>query len=282
MNQENVEALDWEHLNGHYDAKRRLEVAASGNHSILLVGPPNAGKTRLSRSLVTILPDKPFIAPHPQTDSLSDAIENAHGGILFLNHLEQWDSLSRTLLRETVAQQPGQFLLVATTAYCPCGNFADEREECNCSLVSVEAYQKRLYQTIDACFAIEVRIPSVNHIAPRRSDEPSHAVRKRVDAARLVQDQRNGVGRLNSVLSLLEVEGSLDTLAQKLLVVAKRKLHLIPEQELFLLQTARTSADLASAYSTVSGIESNHLAEAICYRHRWKAATPTQNEGVLP
>src|SRR5579859_4500087 len=120
----NQDHLDWERLSGYYDAKRRLEVAASGNHSILLVGPPNAGKTQLAQSLVTILPEKPLIAPHSRTDSLSDAIKQAHGGILFLQDLEQWDTPSRTLLRKTVAQQPGQFLLVATTAYCPCGNFA--------------------------------------------------------------------------------------------------------------------------------------------------------------
>src|SRR5437667_2180976 len=143
---ENVETLDWGTLHGHYDAKRRLEVAASGNHSILLVGPPNAGQTQLAQSLVTILPEKPFIAPHPRTDSLADAIKQAHGGILFLKHLEQWDAPSQTLLREVVAQQLGQFLLVATTAYCPCGNFADERAECNCPMVSVSAYQKPLYE----------------------------------------------------------------------------------------------------------------------------------------
>ncbi len=267
MNQENLETLDWEHLSGHYDAKRRLEVAASGNHSILLVGPPNSGKTKLARSLVTILPEKPFIAPHPRTDSLSDAIKQAHGGILFLEAFEQWDTPSRTLLGETVGQQPSQFLLIATTVYCPCGNFADERAECNCSMVSVEAYQKPLYETIDACFAIEVQIPSVNHIAPRRRDEPSQVVRKRVEAAHMIQHQRNGTDRLNSALSRSEVE--LDPLAQKLLVAAQKRLHPSPMSELFVLQVARTSADLAISYSP--SVESTHMAEAICYRHRWKA-----------
>lgn len=263
----NQDHLNWEHLSGHYDAKRRLEVATGGNHSILLIGPPNTGKATLAKSLVTILPEKSFIAPHPRTDSLSDAIKQAHGGILFLAHLEQWDTPSQTLLREMVVQQPGQFLLVATTAYCPCGNFADEQAECNCSLVSVSAYQKPLYETINACFAIEVQIPSVNHIAPRRRDEPSSAVRERVEAARLMQYQRNGADRLNSVLALSEVE--MDTTAQKLLVAAKQKLHLIPQQELFQLQVARTCADLS--VSSPPLVESNHLAESICYRHRWKA-----------
>jgi predicted ATPase with chaperone activity len=111
----------------------------------------------------------------------------------------------------------------------------------------------------------------MNHIAPRRRDEPSGVVRERVEACRLVQYQRNGANRLNSALSRSEVE--LDVPAQKLLAAAQKKLRLPPKPELFLLQVARTCADLSVSYSP--SVESNHLAEAICYRHRWKAVTPT-------
>lgn len=276
MNEEPTSGLDWETLRGHYHAKRMLEVAASGNHSILLVGPPKAGMTALARSLTTILPAGPFIAPGPHTDSFSAAVEQARGGLLFLQDLDRWDDPALALLRETVARYPGQFLLVATAGYCPCGNYSDAVPDCTCFTVAVEAHQERLRETVYACFAIEAQIPSVNpDLANRRPDEPSRAVRERVAAVRLIQRQRNGEARLNSALSLPEVEGCspLDMPAQKLLAAAHAQLSPTPRQGLFLLQVARTVADLASGFSTVPCVQANHLAEAIQYRPRWTKGT---------
>ena len=263
---------------GHYHAKRMLEVAAAGLHSILLVGPQKAGKAVLARSLMTILPGLPFIAPHPRTDSLSAAVEQARGGMLFLKDLEQWDDSSLALLCETVVGQPGLFLLVATTRYCPCGNYSDEVQDCTCFTVAVEAHQNRLVETVDACFAIEAFIPSVNRLASVRPDEPSRAVRARVDAARLIQRQRNGAVWPNSALALPEVESCspLDMPAQKLLAAAQAQLSLSAEQGLFLRQVTRTVADLASGYTTVLFVQASHLAEAIQYRPRW---TKGRNKG---
>ncbi len=267
MDKENMEGMDWEIMRGHYHAKRVLEVAASGNHSVLLVGPRHSGKAAMARSLQTILPGHPFIVSAP-TEDLGDAIEHACGGVLFLDRLDLWDKPSFAILRETIAQQPGQLLLVATAGACPCGNYADEAKKCVCSQETREAYQRRLSSLVDACFALEVYIPSVNRFASVRPDEPSSIVRERVDAARRSQYQRNGEARLNSALSLSEVQACcpLDAPAQKLLAAAHKQLALSPEQERFLWQVARTIADLSRKDTAVANISAHHLAEAIQYR----------------
>ena len=51
-----AEGVDFRDVRGQEHVKRALEVAASGGHNVVMVGPPGAGKTLLARSIPTILP----------------------------------------------------------------------------------------------------------------------------------------------------------------------------------------------------------------------------------
>jgi len=75
---------DWSDIKGQFHAKKAMEIAACGGHSILLSGAPGSGKTMLARRFNTLLPEL------TETQALEcAAIKSIHGK---LTHFAQWRS----------------------------------------------------------------------------------------------------------------------------------------------------------------------------------------------
>ena len=52
----NKDYMDFADIVGQESAKRGLEIAASGGHNAIMIGPPGSGKTSLAKALIGILP----------------------------------------------------------------------------------------------------------------------------------------------------------------------------------------------------------------------------------
>ncbi|MBT9614238.1 MAG: YifB family Mg chelatase-like AAA ATPase [Burkholderiales bacterium] len=132
-----VEYPDFTDVKGQAHAKRALEVAAAGGHSVLMSGPPGTGKSMLAARMPGILPKmteaealesaaiqslgsggfkletwyrRPFRAPHHTASAIAlvgggsqakpGEISLAHHGILFLDELPEFDRKVLEVLRE--------------------------------------------------------------------------------------------------------------------------------------------------------------------------------------
>ena len=149
---------DLRDVRGQAAAKRALEVAAAGGHSLLMVGPPGSGKSMLAQRLAGLLPpmdydealasaalaglaaggfdasrwrQRPYRAPHHSASAVAlvgggspprpGEISLAHGGLLFLDELPEFPRAALEALREPLETRQITIARAARSALFPAG-----------------------------------------------------------------------------------------------------------------------------------------------------------------
>lgn len=238
-----------------------------------------------------LITKRPFRSPHHTVSSAGLAgggsipqpgeVSLAHNGLLFLDELPEFDRRSLEILRQpledrrvTIARASGtvsypcSFMLIGAMNPCPCGYFGHPRRKCVCSPKKSAAYLSKISGPLLDRFDMHIEVAPVEFedLSSKLKTESSAEIRKRVIAAREIQNQRfKGTGiTCNALITSDKLQEfcRLDDGAETMLKAVFDKLDLSGRAYDRILKVARTMADMDNS----EVIRRQHIAAAAQYR----------------
>lgn len=238
-----------------------------------------------------IISERPFRSPHHTVSSSAMSggsanpkpgeISLAHNGVLFMDELPEFPTDVLETLRQpledgtvTISRvagtvtYPSRFMLVCAMNPCKCGWYGHHSNRCTCSALSVRRYLSKISGPLMDRIDMFVEVPAMEYDELRvpAASESSAEIKKRVNAARKLQQERFGTDSAicNAYMGgkMLDKHCTLDEASQTLMKSAFEKLGLTARSYDKILRVARTIADLDGG----GDITATHLAEAIQYR----------------
>ncbi len=240
---------------------------------------------------VSLIKSRPFRSPH---HSISTAgltgggriprpgeISLANHGVLFLDELPEFSRLSMEAMRQPIEDgkitisrvsgsltYPSQVMLVCAMNPCPCGYYGHPTKECTCTKGAPAKYLSRVSGPLLDRLDIHIEVPQVDFqkLSADEKSESSADIKKRVDAAREIQNRRfEGTPvtcNAKMTPSMTREFCRIDSDSKNMLEDCFERMGLSARAYDKILRIARTIADLDGS----ENIELEHITEAVQYR----------------
>lgn len=217
-----------------------------------------------------MMTERPFRAPHHNASTNSiigggpfakpGEISLAHHGVLFLDELGEFsrktlDSLRQPLEDKTVTisrvwgthTYPANFMLVGAMNPCPCGYFGQNR--CKCTDYEIFKYRQKLSGPILDRMDIQKYVGMVDFFENKTKGKSSSELRKIVEQARKIQQERyKNIPLINCnaqlTPSLIQTFCQLDKESKNLLRQAAKRYYYSGRAIHKFIKIARTIADI--------------------------------------
>jgi len=238
-----------------------------------------------------IIVQRPFRTPHHTASLVALAgggskskpgeISLAHNGVLFLDEMPEYPRHCLEMLRQplednkiTISRSaatvdyPASFTLIASMNPCPCGFYGSRSQRCKCRTSDVLKYLSRLSGPLMDRIDLHIEVDSVTYddLTTTSTEEPSEAIKTRVDEARDVQLQRFESTGIFSNAKMTTQQAkkycALESDGEKVMRDAFEKLQMSARAYTRILRVARTIADLEKSMD----IKKEHILEAVGYR----------------
>lgn len=240
---------------------------------------------------VSLVRERPFRSPHHTVSpaGLSGGgampkpgeISLAHNGVLFLDELPEFSRMAMEVLRQPIEDgkitisratasltYPCSAMIVCAMNPCPCGYYGDPKRECTCPEGAAKRYLSKISGPMLDRIDIHIEVPPIDFekLSSKVPSECSADIKKRVDAARKIQQERlkgTGISCNAKMDSALTREFCRPT-AQAMIMLEKvfEKLNFSARAYDKVLRVARTVADLENS----PNIEPSHIAQAVQFR----------------
>lgn len=240
---------------------------------------------------ISLICARPFRSPHHTVSPAGltgggavpkpGEISLSHNGVLFLDELPEFTRQSMEAMRQpiedgkiTIARvaatfsYPCSMMLVCAMNPCPCGFYGHPTRKCTCPKGAAARYLSKVSGPLLDRLDIHIEVPPVEFIelSNKEKAESSAEIKKRVNAARLIQQKRfEGTGvscnaKMDSAMT--KKYCVLTEAASEMLKNAFDNLGLSARAYDKVLRVARTIADLDNS----DIIDVPHVAEAVGYR----------------